>query len=203
MKILQNLTRISSGRLRFSDESLVQSAYDTVIEIDDSFGILKHTRITERSGLIGPNTPDDQVAGCVLFDVLPRLGEGVKQQLTRICELDQRSSMSLEYEDEHGEIGFYEMTVAPGTRWCDTIYAAVGIRNVTETKALETRIIQTERLAMTGQMAAKIGRELRNYLTVLIGHVDRALKSTHRKKWSAVCGLWVSNSIGSRISPQV
>ncbi|MEE2753235.1 MAG: hypothetical protein VX910_04575 [Candidatus Latescibacterota bacterium] len=80
--------------------------------------------------------------------------------------------MSFGYKDGAGEIGFYEMTFAPETRSGDDIYAAMGVRNVTESKALETRIINTEKLAMTGQMAAEIGHELRNYLTVLIGHVD-------------------------------
>jgi signal transduction histidine kinase len=156
LKILQNLTRIASGRLRESDESLVQSAYDSVIEIDASFRILKHSPITERPGFIAPDTPDDQVVGRILFDVVPRLGEGVRQQLTEICAMGERSSMSLEYEDEAGEIGFYEMTVAPETRTGDDVHA-MGIRNVTESKALETRIINTEKLAMTGQMAAEIG----------------------------------------------
>jgi signal transduction histidine kinase len=80
--------------------------------------------------------------------------------------------MNLEYEGADGEIGFYELTVAPESRIDETVSAAIGIRNVTETKALETRLINTEKLAMTGQMAAEIGHELRNYLTVLIGHVD-------------------------------
>ena len=80
--------------------------------------------------------------------------------------------MGLEYEHEEGQIGFYEMTVAPNADPSDPTYATIGVRDVTERKALETRLIQTEKLAMTGQMSAEIGHELRNYLTVLIGHVD-------------------------------
>ena len=172
LKILQNLVRITSGHLRFSNEILVQSAYDTIIEIDSAFRILKHSRITERPGLIDPNTQEDAVIGEALFDVVSRLGEGVRQRLTRICELGERSTMGLEYELEDGQIGFYEMTIAPGTGPEDPTHAAIGIRNVTEKKALEARLIQSEKLAMTGQMSAEIGHELRNYLTVLIGHVD-------------------------------
>ena len=172
LKIVENLVQITSGRLRFSDETLVQAAYDIVIEIDASFRILKHNRITERSALIPPETPVDEVVGSLLFDVLSRLGEGVRQQVTRICTSGEPSSMSLEYESADGGIGFYELTVAPESRIDETVSVAIGIRNVTETKALETRLINTEKLAMTGQMAAEIGHELRNYLTVLIGHVD-------------------------------
>lgn len=43
---------------------------------------------------------------------------------------------------------------------------------MTESKALEFRLIQSEKLAMTGQMSAEIGYKLRNYLTVLIEHID-------------------------------
>lgn len=171
LKILRNLVRITSNRLRFSDESLVQSAYDHIIEIDGEHRILKHTRVTRRPGLIDADAPDDAVIGRSLYEVVPRLGEGVRQQLTHICEHGERASMSLEFEHATGDIGFYEMTVAPGLG-DDAILAALGVRNVTETRALETRLIQTEKLAMTGQMAAEIGHELRNYLTVLIGHVD-------------------------------
>lgn len=170
--MLQNLVRITSSRLRYSDETLVQSAYDTIIEIDASFTILKHARVTARRGLIDPLRPVEEVVGRSLFDVVPRLGEGVRQQLTRICESGERSVMGLEYEGEDGELRFYDVTVAPGTQPRDPVYASLGVRNVTETRALESRLIQTEKLAMTGQMAAEIGHELRNYLTVLIGHVD-------------------------------
>jgi hypothetical protein len=52
--------------------------YGGVIEIDASFRILKHNRITERSGLIPRATPVDEVVGSSLFDVLSRLGEGVR-----------------------------------------------------------------------------------------------------------------------------
>lgn len=49
---------------------------------------------------------------------------------------------------------------------------SIGVRDVTESKALESRLFQSEKLAMTGQMSAEVGYELRNYLTVLIGHID-------------------------------
>jgi len=49
---------------------------------------------------------------------------------------------------------------------------SIGVRDVTESKALEFRLIQSEKLAMTGQMSAEIGYKLRNYLTVLIEHID-------------------------------
>ncbi len=64
------------------------------------------------------------------------------------------------------------MTIAPGGGPDDPAHAAIGIRNVTEKRALEARLIQSEKLAMTGQMSAEIGHELWNYMTVLIGHVD-------------------------------
>tara|TARA_A100001037_G_scaffold175887_1_gene157673 strand:- start:1051 stop:1941 length:891 start_codon:yes stop_codon:yes gene_type:complete len=128
--------------------------------------------VTDRLGLIQAAAEEDDVLGRSLFDVVPRLGEGVGQQLNHICEVGDRATMSLEYEDDNGEIGFYEVTVALAGEDEDPVMAALGVRDVTESKALETRLIQTEKLAMTGQMAAEIGHELRNYLTVLIGQVD-------------------------------
>ena len=58
LTIVQNLVHITSSRLRFSDETLVQSAYDCIIEIDASFHVLNHSRITTRPGLIDHTTDD-------------------------------------------------------------------------------------------------------------------------------------------------
>lgn len=162
--ILKNLTTITSGRLRLLDEAVIESAYDSVLVIDSGFGILKHRQITLRAPLI----PQTASSGDDLFKAVPRLGEGVRQNLTAIMRAQDLARMNLEYENEDGHTDYFELTVAPNGDGG----ASVGIRNVTESKALETRLIQSEKLAMTGQMSAEIGHELRNFLTVLMGHVD-------------------------------
>ncbi|MBT5831834.1 MAG: hypothetical protein HOH77_16740 [Candidatus Latescibacteria bacterium] len=48
----------------------------------------------------------------------------------------------------------------------------LGFRDITDSKILESRLIQAEKLAMAGQMSAEIGHELKNYLTVLMGHAE-------------------------------
>ena len=159
--ILKNLTTITSGRLRLLDEAVIESAYDSVLVIDSGFGILKHRQITVR----GPLIPQTASSGDDLFKALPRLGEGVRQNLTAIMRAEDPARMNLEYENEDGHTDYFELTVAPNGDGG----ASVGIRNVTESKALETRLIQSEKLAMTGQMSAEIGHELRNFLTVLMG----------------------------------
>ena len=162
--ILKNLAVITSGRLRRLDEAVIESAYASVLLIDSDFRILKHRRITERAPLI----PTVFGKGTDLFEAVPRLGEGIRQNLSILIQADQLARMSLEYENDDGETHYFELTVAPGGDGD----ASIGIRNVTDTRALETRLIQSEKLAMTGQMSAEIGHELRNFLTVLIGHVD-------------------------------
>lgn len=162
--ILKNLTTITAGRLRQLDEVVIESAYDSVLVIDNGFTILKHRQITDRAPLI----PVTASPGADLFDALPRLGEGIRQNLATIIRAEDVARMNLEYEDEDGRTDYFELTVAPSGDGG----ASIGIRNVTESKALETRLIQSEKLAMTGQMSAEIGHELRNFLTVLIGHVD-------------------------------
>ncbi len=162
--ILKNLAVITSGRLRRLDEAVIESAYDSVLLIDNVFRILKHRQITDRTPLI----PASAQSGSDLFEVVPRLGEGVRQNLTSIIRAEDLARMNLEYESDEGATDYFELTVAPNGE----AGASVGIRNVMESKALETRLIQSEKLAMTGQMSAEIGHELRNFLTVLIGHVD-------------------------------
>ena len=58
-KVLQNLAKITSQRLRWLDDTLVQSVYDSIILVDRACVILQWKRITEdRRSLEGEIEPE-------------------------------------------------------------------------------------------------------------------------------------------------
>jgi signal transduction histidine kinase len=153
-----------SRRLRVLDETLVKTAYDGILVIDGDCRILERSKMSDRGDLVGEG--DLAVSGKDLFAVVPELGEGLRRQLMAVIASGERANLNIERERD-GQTAYFEVTVAPGTG-----RTSLGIRNVTETRALENRLIQTEKLARSGQMAAEIGHDLRNFLTVLMGHAD-------------------------------
>ena len=177
-QILENLVKITSRRLRQLDETLAQGMYDAVITVDASFRMRNWKRITDKPCLLEGLTTSSEAAGRDLFEVVLQLGEGVRQKLSQVMASGKTVTLPLEYEIADGSTAYFELTIAPYSEGREISGAALGIRNVTDTKSLEIRLIQAEKLAMAGQMAAEIGHELKNYLTVIVGHTDLLLANT-------------------------
>jgi len=174
-QILENLVKITSRRLRQLDETLVQGMYDGIIMVDSKFCLLNWKRITDKQCLLEGLATPAEAAGKDLFALVPHLGEGVHHALSQVMASGETATMQLDYENPDGELAYFEVTLAPYLEGGEALGAALGIRNITETKSLEVRLIQAEKLALAGQMAAEIGHELKNCLTVLVGHTDLLL----------------------------
>ncbi len=171
-KLLENLAKITSQRLRWLDDTLVQSVYDNVILVDRSCYVLqwKHqAKVLETPG--GAVAPEE-AAGRDLFELAPGLGEGVRQKVMQVVASGEMTVLPLEYEPAPGRKSYFEITVAPYVEEDQTVGAVLALRDVTETRSLEMQLIQAEKLAMAGQMSAEIGHELNNYLAVISGHTD-------------------------------
>jgi signal transduction histidine kinase len=164
--LLENLTKITAHRIRRLDETLIQSVYDSIIWLDGQCRIRRWNRLTDRRFLFDQRDPSETPTEQDLFKRVPQLGEGLRQKLLQIMASDQTAVLPLEYEDG-GSMAYFDITVAPQHDG-----AILGIRDVTDFKTQELRLIQAEKLAMAGQMSAEIGHELKNYLTVMMGHVE-------------------------------
>ncbi|MBT3603894.1 MAG: cyclic nucleotide-binding domain-containing protein [Candidatus Latescibacteria bacterium] len=165
-KILQNVAKITAQRVRRLDETLVQSFYDSILWLDSNFVLGGWNKLTERRTIFD-NAPTEDLIGCDLFDVAPQLGGGVRQTVMQVIASGEMATMALEYADANGAMAYFEITIAPHLDG-----AVLGFRDITDSKILESRLIQAEKLAMAGQMSAEIGHELKNYLTVLMGHAE-------------------------------
>jgi signal transduction histidine kinase len=78
----------------------------------------------------------------------------------------------MECDDPVGGRVYIDTVVAPYRRGDGILGAIVAGRDVTDVKSLEGQLIQSEKLAAAGQMAADIGHELNNYLSIISGHAE-------------------------------
>lgn len=168
-RLLENLVKITAGRLRRLDETLVESAYDTVVEVDDRLRVVRWARLAAREELVPIAGGSDDVIGRDLFEVAPSLlGEAVRAGLRDVLSTGEHIVFGLERETPGGMVRHLELTIAPPAGRGGS-GAVLGVRDLTEPKMLENRLIQAEKLAMAGRMSAEIGHELRNFLTGALG----------------------------------
>ncbi len=72
------------------------------------------------------------------------------------------------------------------------IYFTGIVRDLTETKALQERIIQSERLAALGQVVAEISHEIKNPLMMIGGFASQLSRETSNEKAAAKLNVIVS-----------
>jgi|GEM_PF-503317 len=176
LRILENLVKIISQRLRNLDQTLVESTYDNVILLDGDFRVIRWRQVTGARSLLTDGEGIESAGGRDLFELLPGLGEGVRRKLQAVQASGEMSTMSLEVDGPDEQEAFFDMTIAPyaasGRADEQAQGLVLGLRDVTESRTLEAQLIGAEKLAMAGQMSAEIGHDLNNYLAVIVGHAD-------------------------------
>jgi PAS domain S-box-containing protein len=153
--------------------SLVESAEDLIFTIDEG-GLLK-TANRHMSRLFGVNP--DELQGQSLYKFLPR--EQAYDQLKTI-RTTLRSGKGQKVETL--------LKVPAGNLWFNIQYIpvtgegggedhALGIaRDITERKTLERQLINTEKLASLGTMAAGVAHEINNPIGIMLGFCDLLLE---------------------------
>ena len=85
-------------------------------------------------------------------------------------------TFALQFRDRHGGVREMAVNASEIRNGDDVSVGILGIaRDVTETMALEEQLLQMEKMAATGEMAAEIGHELNNYLTAISGQAKLAI----------------------------
>ena len=118
------------------------------------------------------DVPVEQFIGRDLFDLLPHLQERLRERIEEVIGSGEVARFQVEYEDEGRGRIYVDTVVAPYKRGDQVAGAVIANRDVTDVKSLEHQLIQSEKLAMAGQMAADIGHELNNYLSIISGHAE-------------------------------
>ncbi len=172
LRVLENLVGIVASRLRRVDENLIQSIYDSVIVVDRQMRIMEWNRASGRWSLGPQDGPAEQFIGRDLFALMPHLPERFRERIEGAMAGNETIRFQLEYEDQDSGHRYVDTVVAPYRRGDQVVGATVASRDVTDVKSLERQLIQAEKLAMAGQMAADIGHELNNYLSIISGHAE-------------------------------
>ena len=171
-RVLENLVKIMASRLRRVDENLIQSIYDSVVVVDRNLSIVEWNRVSSRWGLVPEGIPSEHFIGRHLFELLPHLQERFRDRIEAVMRKGEIARFLVEFEDTARGRAYVDTVVAPDVRGDQVVGAIVANRDITAYKSLEHQLIQSEKLAMAGQMAADIGHELNNYLSIISGYAE-------------------------------
>ena len=153
-------------------ENLIQSIYDSVIVVDRSLKVMEWNRISNLRGIPAQELSTLQSTDHDLFKLMPHLQATFRTRIEEVIESGEAARLLVDYEDpDQGQI-YLDTVVAPYKRGAQIVGAVLAQRDITDVKSLENQLIRAEKLAMSGQMAADIGHELNNYLSIISGHAD-------------------------------
>ena len=170
-------TRSSRGDARGLDDALfhAEARFQKLIEAaPDGIAIVCGTRFVyanqASANLLGKNSPEE-VVGLDLSDVLPpRELERAARHLGRLFGGDPSTNgepVEFQRINEDGSELTVELTSIP-IEW-EGKPAVLGFaRDVSERKAMQARVLQADRLAAVGMLAAGVAHEINNPLTYVL-----------------------------------
>lgn len=106
-------------------------------------------------------------------------GKGCCFDLVNSAHLDWSRPLPKNATARDEEGNYYDVLLYPVVENDDTVSSVICLaRDITETKQVELKLRQTEKLAAVGQLAAGVAHELNNPLWVILCHAD-IIKSEH------------------------
>jgi PAS domain S-box-containing protein len=157
-------------------KTLVENAQDIIIRSDNSHSclyinpVIKAYSGVDANDLIGNNKWKLKLSRKVRL-----LIKIIWQQ---VLETNEESWDTFEAENHQGEKLYFEIHAVPERSHDGSVETVLSIiRNITEQKQMERQIARLDRLNIVGEMAANIGHEVRNPLTVVRGFLQMMQKN--------------------------
>ncbi len=154
--------RSSERRLR----SLIEAADDIIFVHSPEDGRIRFAHIPERFGVSASAVIERPLETLDLSsEVLQRFRKGLRQVV------ETKKPDSYEHEFKLGGSSYTILsTLTPITNDAGEVTAVLGIgRDITEHKRMEEELLHTERLVVTGKLAASVAHEINNPLQSVLG----------------------------------
>ncbi|MEM3403214.1 MAG: MASE3 domain-containing protein [Nitrososphaeria archaeon] len=154
-------------QLSLSEErfrSVVENIFETIFETDLNGHIIYASPTTENR--LKYNT--GELVGREFVDLFKESEKPKVRSLLSFVLSDKRQgSLETELMKKDGETISVEVDIIPLVRGYEVIRACIAVKDISERKALEKRVMESERLAAVGQSSMMIGHDLRNPLQTL------------------------------------
>jgi len=160
----------------------VENTNEAFVTIDEDSTVLFFNKAAER--LFGYSR--EEVIGQDLAAILsPMCMQGHRNAVSRYVQTEEATLIGHETEFQ---ITRKDGSVLPASisfsvaRMDDKLYFTGLIRDLTDTKSLQARLLQSERLAALGQTVAEINHEIKNPLIMIGGFARQLLKKATDEK---------------------
>src|ERR1035437_1670623 len=153
--------------------SLIENAQDVIVVIDAGGDLLFMSPAVERT--LG--RPPEQFVGKNAFEFIhPEDAAGVQAALRRVVD-DPQLPQTVVFRFRHANgswrtmEGIGKLLAAEGSP-----RAVVNVRDVTESRALEEQLRQSQKMEAVGRLAGGVAHDFNNLLTVIFGYSDILLQ---------------------------
>lgn len=167
-KRMETALRESEERYR----SLVQSARDSIVTVSPNGEITSVNRtVEELSGWPASEWLDQR------FDALihPQDQPKAREHFARALQGEQLPIIEIRARNRHGEYRWVECATAPQIRDGAVESLLVIARDISERKALEEQLRQSQKLEAVGRLAGGIAHDFNNMLTIILSYAEMAL----------------------------
>ncbi len=158
-------------------QGAIENTNEGFVTIDESHRVVIFNRAAER--IFGVSRAE--ILGKDLGVILtPQCSQGHRQAVARY--LDTRKPKLIGHQSEfltsrkNGELFPLSISFSVSNIGEKTFFTGI-IRDLTETKALQEQVLQSERLAALGQLVAEVSHEIKNPLVMIGGYARQLLRS--------------------------
>ncbi|MHB8881296.1 MAG: two-component system sensor histidine kinase NtrB [Thermodesulfovibrionales bacterium] len=166
--------------------SLVRSAHDGIISVDRSGGVVLFNDAAER--MFG--RPVESVLGKSVLELIQEKDHALYQAAQDACMQcgDTGCGDPLEVEGLRRDGAAFPMEVTLSVSESDSGLMVTGfVRDISERKAMQAQLLQSEKMATVSVIAGSIGHEINNILSSLLGYSELLLERKDNDELTAKC----------------
>lgn len=166
--------------------SLVSSAHDGIISVDKDGGIVLFNDAAER--LFG--RPGESILGRSVLELIQEEDQASYRAAQESCMLCRNRGCGDPFEVQglrRDGTGFpMEVTLSVSGSGSDMLVTGF-VRDISERKAIQIQLVQSEKMATVSVIAGSIGHEIKNILSSLLGYSEMLLMREDNDELTTKC----------------